>query len=88
MAKPSKGKNEPVRPIIVKKVTVVAGGHHGGAIDAVAADGDDLRGEVHLDAGHAGHLGDLPLDGCLAVTAGHAWNVEREFAHDLILSWF
>lgn len=38
MAKPPKGKNEPVRPIIVKKVTVVAGGHHGGAWKVAYAD--------------------------------------------------
>ena len=38
MAKPAKGKNEPVRPIIVKKVTVVAGGHHGGAWKVAYAD--------------------------------------------------
>ena len=30
MAKAPKGK-EPPKPIIVKKITVVAGGHHGGA---------------------------------------------------------
>ncbi len=39
MAKsPTKGKNEPVRPIIVKKVTVVAAGHHGGAWKVAYAD--------------------------------------------------
>ena len=38
MAKAPKGKNEPVRPIIVKKVTVVAGGHHGGAWKVAYAD--------------------------------------------------
>ena len=39
MAKaPSKGRNEPVRPIIVKKITVVAGGHHGGAWKVAYAD--------------------------------------------------
>jgi chemotaxis protein MotB len=37
-AKPSKGKNEPPAPIIVKKVTVVAGGHHGGAWKVAYAD--------------------------------------------------
>ena len=38
MAKAPKGKNEPVRPIIVKKVTVVAAGHHGGAWKVAYAD--------------------------------------------------
>lgn len=38
MAKPPKGRNEPVRPIIVKKITVVAGGHHGGAWKVAYAD--------------------------------------------------
>ena len=38
MAKAPKGKNEPVRPIIVKKVTVVEGGHHGGAWKVAYAD--------------------------------------------------
>ncbi|WP_298193382.1 flagellar motor protein MotB [Novosphingobium sp.] len=38
MAKSPKGKNEPVRPIIVKKVTVVEGGHHGGAWKVAYAD--------------------------------------------------
>jgi len=33
-----KGKNEPPAPIIVKKVTVVAGGHHGGAWKVAYAD--------------------------------------------------
>ncbi|MFM5883719.1 MAG: flagellar motor protein MotB [Novosphingobium sp.] len=33
-----KGKNEPLRPIIVKKVTVVAAGHHGGAWKVAYAD--------------------------------------------------
>ncbi|MEZ5743512.1 MAG: flagellar motor protein MotB [Sphingomonadaceae bacterium] len=33
-----KGKNEPVAPIIVKKVTVVEGGHHGGAWKVAYAD--------------------------------------------------
>jgi len=33
-----KGKNEPLPPIIVKKVTVVAGGHHGGAWKVAYAD--------------------------------------------------
>ena len=37
-AKPTKGKNEPPAPIIVKKVTVVAGGHHGGAWKVAYAD--------------------------------------------------
>jgi len=37
-AKPAKGKNEPPAPIIVKKVTVVAGGHHGGAWKVAYAD--------------------------------------------------
>ncbi|HNN55617.1 MAG TPA: flagellar motor protein MotB, partial [Novosphingobium sp.] len=35
---PAKGKNEPPAPIIVKKVTVVAGGHHGGAWKVAYAD--------------------------------------------------
>ena len=35
---PPKGKSEPVAPIIVKKVTVVAGGHHGGAWKVAYAD--------------------------------------------------
>ena len=39
MAKaPAKGKNEPPKPIIVKKITVVAGGHHGGAWKVAYAD--------------------------------------------------
>ena len=38
MAKAPRGKNEPVRPIIVKKVTVVEGGHHGGAWKVAYAD--------------------------------------------------
>ncbi len=39
MAKaPAKGKNEPPRPIIVKKITVVAAGHHGGAWKVAYAD--------------------------------------------------
>ena len=33
-----RGKNEPPRPIIVKKVTVIAGGHHGGAWKVAYAD--------------------------------------------------
>ena len=33
-----RGKNEPPRPIIVKKITVVAGGHHGGAWKVAYAD--------------------------------------------------
>ncbi len=37
MAKPPKGK-EPPRPIIVKKITVVSGGHHGGAWKVAYAD--------------------------------------------------
>ena len=32
------GKNEPLRPIIVKKVTVIAAGHHGGAWKVAYAD--------------------------------------------------
>jgi len=35
---PKRGKNEPPAPIIVKKVTVVAGGHHGGAWKVAYAD--------------------------------------------------
>ena len=39
MAKaPTKGKNEPPRPIIVKKITMVAAGHHGGAWKVAYAD--------------------------------------------------
>jgi chemotaxis protein MotB len=38
MASAARGKNEPPRPIIVKKVTVVAGGHHGGAWKVAYAD--------------------------------------------------
>ena len=38
-AKPNaRGKNEPPRPIIVKKITVVEGGHHGGAWKVAYAD--------------------------------------------------
>ncbi|WP_022676885.1 flagellar motor protein MotB [Novosphingobium sp. B-7] len=37
MAKPPKGKDAP-KPIIVKKITVVAGGHHGGAWKVAYAD--------------------------------------------------
>ncbi|GHC91471.1 flagellar motor protein MotB [Novosphingobium pokkalii] len=37
MAKPPKGKEAP-KPIIVKKITVVAGGHHGGAWKVAYAD--------------------------------------------------
>ncbi|MCT2398163.1 flagellar motor protein MotB [Novosphingobium mangrovi (ex Huang et al. 2023)] len=33
-----RGKNEPPRPIIVKKITVVEGGHHGGAWKVAYAD--------------------------------------------------
>lgn len=38
MASKSAGKNEPPAPIIVKKVTVVEGGHHGGAWKVAYAD--------------------------------------------------
>ena len=38
MSAPKKGKNEPLPPIIVKKVTVVAAGHHGGAWKVAYAD--------------------------------------------------
>jgi chemotaxis protein MotB len=38
MASAAKGKNEPPAPIIVKKVTIVAGGHHGGAWKVAYAD--------------------------------------------------
>ncbi len=38
MAKAPKGKVEPPKPIIVKKITVVAGGHHGGAWKVAYAD--------------------------------------------------
>ncbi|MDP3550920.1 MAG: flagellar motor protein MotB [Novosphingobium sp.] len=39
MAKaPAKGKIEPPKPIIVKKITIVAGGHHGGAWKVAYAD--------------------------------------------------
>ena len=37
-AKTSRAKNAPPRPIIVKKVTVMAGGHHGGAWKVAYAD--------------------------------------------------
>ena len=36
--KDPRGKNEPPRPIIVKKVTVIAAGHHGGAWKVAYAD--------------------------------------------------
>ena len=38
MASPKHGKNEPPRPIIVKKITLVAAGHHGGAWKVAYAD--------------------------------------------------
>src|SRR5690606_24029392 len=38
MASRPRGKNEPPAPIIVKKVTVVQGGHHGGAWKVAYAD--------------------------------------------------
>jgi chemotaxis protein MotB len=38
MAGATRGKNEPPRPIIVKKVTIVEGGHHGGAWKVAYAD--------------------------------------------------
>ena len=38
MAKAPGGRNEPVRPIIVKKITVVEGRHHGGAWKVAYAD--------------------------------------------------
>jgi chemotaxis protein MotB len=38
MAAPKRGKNEPPRPIIIKKITVVAAGHHGGAWKVAYAD--------------------------------------------------
>ena len=38
MAASKPGKNEPLRPIIVKKITVVAAGHHGGAWKVAYAD--------------------------------------------------
>ena len=38
MAAPKRGSNEPPRPIIVKKITVVAAGHHGGAWKVAYAD--------------------------------------------------
>ena len=39
MTAPKKGaKAEPVRPIIVKKITIIAGGHHGGAWKVAYAD--------------------------------------------------
>jgi chemotaxis protein MotB len=37
-AKPARGKNELPPPIIVKKITIVAGGHHGGAWKVAYAD--------------------------------------------------
>ena len=38
MAASKPGKNEPLRPIIVKKITVIAAGHHGGAWKVAYAD--------------------------------------------------
>jgi chemotaxis protein MotB len=38
VAPPKKGKAEPPRPIIVKKITMVAAGHHGGAWKVAYAD--------------------------------------------------
>ena len=38
MAAPKRGQNEPLRPIIVKKITIVAAGHHGGAWKVAYAD--------------------------------------------------
>jgi chemotaxis protein MotB len=38
MPPPKKGQNEPPRPIIVKKITIVAAGHHGGAWKVAYAD--------------------------------------------------
>ena len=38
MAAPKRGANEPPRPIIVKKITIVAAGHHGGAWKVAYAD--------------------------------------------------
>jgi chemotaxis protein MotB len=38
MASPKSGKTEPLRPIIVKKITIVAAGHHGGAWKVAYAD--------------------------------------------------
>ena len=38
MAAPKRGRNEPPKPIIVKKITVVAAGHHGGAWKVAYAD--------------------------------------------------
>ncbi|MFM5892886.1 MAG: flagellar motor protein MotB [Novosphingobium sp.] len=38
MPPPKKGHNEPPRPIIVKKITIVAAGHHGGAWKVAYAD--------------------------------------------------
>ena len=38
MAAPKRGQNEPPRPIIVKKITIVAAGHHGGAWKVAYAD--------------------------------------------------
>ena len=38
MASPKHGKNEPPRPIIVKKITILAAGHHGGAWKVAYAD--------------------------------------------------
>ena len=38
MAPPKKGRNEPPAPIIVKKITIVAAGHHGGAWKVAYAD--------------------------------------------------
>ncbi len=38
MPPPKKGQNEPPRPIIVKKITIVTAGHHGGAWKVAYAD--------------------------------------------------
>ena len=38
MAAPKRGQNEPPRPIIVKKITIIAAGHHGGAWKVAYAD--------------------------------------------------
>ena len=38
MPPPKKGQNEPLRPIIVKKITIIAAGHHGGAWKVAYAD--------------------------------------------------
>src|SRR5699024_5785856 len=58
------------------QVDVVGSGH-----------GDQLVVAVDLDVGDAGDLGDLLLDGCLAVAAGHALNGEVRLDAHGIAPW-